>query len=99
MRNRGTVNSCTLHFSSSIPPIVSVLFSGQNIRKFSKTTGPTEAKFHVASTLDRGKDGKLIEMIYVICCCALLPIPWGRGHLAGILPQIRPHSSALLAGL
>ena len=36
-----------------IPPIVSVLCSGQNIRKLSETTGPTEAKFHVAPPWDR----------------------------------------------
>ena len=31
-----------------LPLIVSVLCSGQNIRRFSETTGPTEAKFQVA---------------------------------------------------
>ena len=40
--------------------IVSVLCSEQNIRKFSETTGPTDAKFHVAPPWDREKDGKLI---------------------------------------
>ena len=59
MRMRGSVNYCTLH-SSSIPLIVSVFCSEQNICKFSETTGPTEAKFHVAPQWDRGKDGKLI---------------------------------------
>ena len=38
----------------------------QNIRKFSETTGPTKAKFHVAPPWDRRKDGKLIHMIEVI---------------------------------
>ena len=45
------------------PLIVSVLCSGQNIRKLSETTVPTEAKFHVAPPWDGGKDGKLIQMI------------------------------------
>ena len=31
--------------------------------KFSKTTGPTEAKFHVTPPWDSGKDGTLIQMI------------------------------------
>ena len=46
-----------------MPLIVTVLCSGQKIRKFSETTEPAEAKFHVASPWDRGKDGKLIQMI------------------------------------
>ena len=37
--------------------------SGHNIRKFSETTGPMEAKFHVAPPWNRGKDGKLIQII------------------------------------
>ena len=45
-----------------IPLIVSVLCSGQYIRKFSETSEPTES-FHVAPTWDGGKDGKLIQMI------------------------------------
>ena len=40
-----------------------VLCSRQNIRKFSETTGPTETKFHVAPPWDKGKDGKLIQII------------------------------------
>ena len=51
-----------------IPLIVSVLCSGKNIRKFSETTGPTKAKFHVVTPFDRGKDGNLIQMTKVICC-------------------------------
>ena len=43
--------------------VVSVLCFGQNIRKLSETTGPTETKFHVAPPWDRGKDGKLIQLI------------------------------------
>ena len=31
--------------------------------EFSETTKPTEAKFHVAPPWDRGRDGKLIQMI------------------------------------
>ena len=31
--------------------------------KFSETTGPNEAKFHVVPPWDNGKDGKLIQMI------------------------------------
>ena len=48
---------------TKLPLIVPVLCSGQNILKFSKTIGPTEAKFPVAPPWDRGKDGKLIQMI------------------------------------
>ena len=33
--------------------------------KFSESTGPTEAKFHVAPSWDRGTDEKLIQMILV----------------------------------
>ena len=77
MRKRGTVlvhctsphrDLSTRKVSSLIPLIVSVLCSGQKIRKLYETTGPTEAKFHVASPWDRGKDGKLIQLIKVICC-------------------------------
>ena len=49
-----------------IPLMVPALCSGQYIRKFSETIRPTEA-FHVAPPWDRGKDGKLIQMIWVIC--------------------------------
>ena len=79
--------TCTLHFSSSIttskvsskliPLIVSVFCSGQNIRKFSETAGPTEAIFHVAPPWDRGKAGKLFQMIKVNCCYSLLSTPGG----------------------
>ena len=31
--------------------------------KISESTGPSEAKFYVAPPWDRGKDGKLIQMI------------------------------------
>ena len=48
---------------AKLPIIVPVLDSGQNILKFSKIIGPTEAKFPVAPPWDRGKDGKLIQMI------------------------------------
>ena len=67
--------------------------------KISETTKPTEAKFHVAPPWVRGKDGILIQMITVICWYSLLPTPWGQVHFAGILPQIRPQSAGLLAGL
>ena len=40
----------------------------RNFRKFSETTGPTEAKFHVSPPLDRGKDGKLIQNGLCLCC-------------------------------
>ena len=56
-----------------------MLCSGQNIRKFSETTGPTEAKLHVEPPCDRGKDGKLIQMIYVTFCYSFLSIPVGAG--------------------
>ena len=36
---------------------------------------------------------------YVICCYSLLSTSGGRGHLAGILPQIWPHSAGLGAPL
>ena len=75
MRKRGTVDSCTLHFSSSIPLIVSVLCSEQNICKFSETTRSTEAKFHVVPPWDRGKDGSFFHMNKVICCYSLLSTP------------------------
>ena len=55
--------------------------------KISETTRPTEAKFHVAPSLDKGKDGKLIQMIVVIFCYPLLSTP-GTGYLAWMLPQI-----------
>ena len=41
----------------------SALCSRQNIRKFSSTTGQTEAKLRVAPPWDRGKDGKLVQII------------------------------------
>ena len=56
-----------------------MLCSGHNIRKFSKTTGPNEAKFHVAPPWDTGKDGNIIKMIQVICCNSLLSTPGGGG--------------------
>ena len=37
--------------------------AGGCVFKFSETTGPTEAKFHVAPPWHRGKDEKLIQMI------------------------------------
>ena len=50
MRKKGTFlvhcTSSNRDLSKLIPLIVSVLCSGQNIRKFSETTGSTEAKFH-----------------------------------------------------
>ena len=63
-----------------IPLIVSVLCTGQTILNFSETTGPTKAKNQVALPWDRGKDGKLIQTIEVICCHALLSTPGGGGH-------------------
>ena len=39
---------------------ISVLCSAQYIRKFSETTGPTEA-LHVTPPWERGKYGKLIQ--------------------------------------
>ena len=45
--------------------IISVLYSGQDIRKLSETTGPTEAKLYVATPWGREKDGNLIHMIYM----------------------------------
>ena len=64
----------------------------------SETTGPAEAKLHVASPWYSCKHGKLIQMIKVICCYSSLSTP-GRGHLAEILPHILPYSAGLFAGL
>ena len=55
----------------------------------------------LAQQISGGKDGKLIQMIKVFCCYSLLSTSRGEGegHLAGILPQIWPHSAGLGAPL
>ena len=61
--------------------------------KFSETTKPNEVKFHVAPPWNRRKDGKLIQMIKVICCYSLLSIPGGgafsRDFSTNLAPQCR----------
>ena len=64
-----------------------MLCSEQYIREFSETTGQTEA-FHVAPPWDRGKDGMLIQNDLGHLLLVIIVNPRGRGHLAGILPQI-----------
>ena len=76
---------------------ISVLCSAQYICKFSETTEPTGA-LHVTPPWQRGKDGKLIQNDLGHLLKSLL-LTRGRGHLAGILPQIWPRSAGLLAGL
>ena len=68
--------------------------------KFSETTGPTEVKFHVAPALDSGKDGKLIQMILVICCYSLILSTPGAGAFSrdfttNLAPQCSAFSRAL----
>ena len=72
-----------------------MLCSGQTIRKFSEPTEQTEDKFHVAPSWDRGKDGKLIQMILVICCYLLLSNPGGRDFTSNLAWQCRAFSRAL----
>ena len=64
----------------------------------SKTTGPTETKFHVASPWYRGKDRKLIQMIKVICCYSSLSSPgsgvFSRDFSTNSAPQCRAFSRA-----
>ena len=62
--------------------------------KFSETAGPSEAKFHVAPPWDRGKDGKHSNDLGHWLLFFIVN-PRGRGHLAGILPQIWPRSAGL----
>ena len=56
--------------------------------KFSETIVPTEAKLYVAPTWDRGKDGKAYSNDLGHLLLFIINDPRGRGHLAGILPQI-----------
>ena len=51
-----------------LPLKVSLVCFRNGICKFSETTEPTEAKYHVIPPCDRGKDGKLFQ----ICCYSLL---------------------------
>ena len=65
---------------------------------FSETTGPTEAKFHVAPPWDRGR--KFIQMVHVICCSSLLSTSVGAGDFSSdftinLSPQRRAFSRAL----
>ena len=58
-------------------------------------TEATEDKVHVGPPRDRGENlFKCSGILYFNFVC-----PWGRGLLAGILPQIWPGSAGLLAGL
>ena len=97
MRKRGTVLCTALPLIEGsfklIPLIVSVLCSGQNIRKFSETTGPTEA-YHVA-----GKRWKAYSNDLGYLLLFIIVNHGGWGHLAGILLQIWLRSAGLLAGL
>ena len=67
--------------------------------KFSETSGQTEAKFHVAPPWDRGKRWKAYSNDLGHLLLFIIVNPPGAGLLAGILPQIWPHSAWLLAGL
>ena len=76
---------------------ISVLCSAQYICKFSEITGPTEA-FHVTPPWERRKGGKIIQNDLGHLLIVII-VYQGRGHLAGILPQIWPRNAGLLAEL
>ena len=65
--------------------------------QFSEITGPTEAKFHAGSLLDRRKNGKLIQMIRSFVVFSLLSA-LGTGAFSKDFTTICPHSTGLLAG-
>ena len=67
---------------------ISVFFSTQYICKFSETTGPTEA-FHVTPPWERGKDGKLIQMIKVLLIVIIVN-PGGGGIQQGFYHKFGP---------
>ena len=60
-----TLICCVLVVKNTGTYKVALFYSYGSIVKVcvSETTGPTEAKFHVPPLWDRGKDGKLIQMI------------------------------------
>ena len=57
--------------------------------KFSETTGPTDATFHVEPPWDRWINRKLIRIIYVIRCYSFLLAP-RRGHLQWFYHKFGP---------
>ena len=63
----------------------------------SETTGPTEAKFHVASPWYRGKDGNLIQMIrsFVFIHHSQPPVAgtFSRDFTINLAPQCRAFAS------
>ena len=72
--------------------------SALGVFKFPETTGPTEAKFHVAPPWDWGKDGKPIQIIKLICCYSLLSSPGPGTFSRGFATNLASHrafSSAL----
>ena len=71
--------------------------SALGVFKFSETTGPTEAKFHVAPPWDWGKDGKPIQIIKVISCYSLLLSPGPGTFSRGFATNLAP--TGLLAAL
>ena len=65
--------------------------------KFSETTGPTEAKFHVVPPWNRGKDGfKYFRSFVVIHFCQP---PDGVGAFSRDFTTNLARSAGLLAGL
>ena len=60
---------------------------------FSKTTGPTEAKFNMKPPWDKGR--KFIQMVQVICCQPPLGGGFSRDFTINLSPQCRAFSRAL----
>ena len=57
-----TLICCVLVVKNTKTYTVALFYSSESIY-VSETTGPTEARFQVPPLWDRGKDGKLIQMI------------------------------------
>ena len=64
---------------------------------FFEITEPTEDKVHMGLPRDRGEN--LFKRFRSVVVYVNFVSPWGRGLLAGILPQIWPGSAGLSAGL
>ena len=69
--------------------------SGQSTRKFSETTGPTEAKFHGAHYGIGEKMESLFKRFRSFVVVNYYRTPEGTGHSAGVLSQIWPRTAEL----